>query len=544
MSRYSYVLAAIVLMNFLSNQTLAQSGSRSSQYAVLISVSKYAKTDQWRPLPYTIDEMREFRAVLLTTGFAKENIEFLHDEQADEKLRPTSANLLKKIKLMLNEIGPDDTLLIALNGHGVQYKGDATGYFCPVNADLLDKKTLVAMDGKDGLYGLIESCRAKRKLLIVNACRNDPTRDLSFAAEKVQIVDRDESEVPKGIAALFSCKPGQKSYYYPDEQKIKRSMFYHHLIEAWRGKYADGAKVTLDHVFDTVTRKTAADARTLFSEPQTPWPRRKYEGEWFVSAPPQVHRGLAYAEPRNERQMLDVYAPAEGKNLPVVVWIHGGGWRKGDKASVLGKPKAFVDNGFVFVAINYRFVPDVTVKDIAGDVAKAIRWTHDHAKDYGGDPNSIIVAGHSAGAQLAALVCTDDRYLSAEKLPLSIVKACVPVDGDTHDVPLQIRTVEERRAKIYRSSFGDEISQVELSPVTHVAKGKNIPPFLILYVADHPETNAQTQRLVKSLQQAGVSVQAYPAEGKNHTTINSDLGQPDDRSTQEMFRFLDAVMKR
>ena len=164
------------------------------------------------------------------------------------------------------------------------------------------------------------------------------------------------------------------------------------------------------------------------------------------AAEPQVHRDLAYAEPKNERQTLDVYAPAEGKNHPVVVWIHGGGWQAGDKTEVQEKPQAFVDKGFVFVSINYRLLPDGDDQEMAGDVAKAIRWVHDHAREYGGDPDTIFVMGHSAGAQLAALVCTDDRYLKAEGLPLSIIKGCVPVDGDTYDVPMQIATVEERRA--------------------------------------------------------------------------------------------------
>jgi arylformamidase len=269
----------------------------------------------------------------------------------------------------------------------------------------------------------------------------------------------------------------------------------------------------------------------------------------FLASPlhaeePKVHRGLAYAEPKNERQMLDVHAPTNGKNLPVVVWIHGGGWKRGDKADVNKKPQAFVDKGFVLVSISYRFVPNVTVKQIAGDVAKAIRWTHDHARDYGGDPKTIIVMGHSAGAQLAALVCTDERYLQAEKLPLSIIKGCVPVDGDTYDVPMQIKTVEEKRAKSYKMTFGDADSQKDLSSVTHVAKGKNIPPFLILHVADHPETKAQSQRLVKMLQEAGISARAYPAEGKNHITLNEDLGLPGDKPTQEMWEFLRAVLKK
>ncbi len=283
MSRRKFFVVGLLMVMVAGAPMLRGGSGKGTQYAILVAVSKYAKTADWKPLPYTIDEMGDFRAVLLDTGFAKENVEFLHDGQTDDKLRPTAANIVRKVTNMLDEIGENDTLLVALNGHGVQYKGDATGYFCPVNADLTDKKTLVPMDGKDGLYGLLEQCKAKRKLLIVNACRNDPTRDVSFARQKFDLVDRDEGEVPKGIAALFSCKPGQKSYYYPEEKMIKRSMFYHHLIEAWRGKYADGEKVTLDHVFDSVTRKTAADARRNYDEKKIPWPRRKYEGEWLLA---------------------------------------------------------------------------------------------------------------------------------------------------------------------------------------------------------------------------------------------------------------------
>src|SRR5947208_157471 len=217
--------------------------------------------------------------------------------------------------------------------------------------------------------------------------------------------------------------------------------------------------------------------------------------------------------------MLDVYAPTQDKNRPVVVWIHGGGWQAGDKKEVHQKPQAFADKGFVFVSINYRLLPKATIKQMAQDVAKAIRWVHDHARDYGGDPSTVIVMGHSAGAQLAALVCTDERYLKAEGLSFALIKGCVPVDGDTYDVPMQIRTVEKRRADIYRIKFGDEKMQKELSPVTHVARGKNIPPLLILHVAGHPETTGQSQRLVKAREAAGVAARAYPAAGKNLPTI-------------------------
>ena len=262
-----------------------------------------------------------------------------------------------------------------------------------------------------------------------------------------------------------------------------------------------------------------------------------------LAADPQVHRDLPYAEPKNERQTLDVYAPPDAKNLPIVFWIHGGGWQRGDKAEVQAKPQAFVDQGFVFVSTNYRFVPHVTIQQMAGDVAKSLRWVHVHAKEHGGNPQSIFVMGHSAGAQLAALVCTDERYLKAEELSLSIVKGCVPVDGDTYDVPLQIATVEERRANIYRQKFGDEASQKDLSPVTHVATGKNIPPFLILHVAEHPETKLQSQRLAAALEIVGISARAYPAEGKDHGTINAELGLPDDKPSKVLLEFVQRQLK-
>ncbi len=264
-----------------------------------------------------------------------------------------------------------------------------------------------------------------------------------------------------------------------------------------------------------------------------------------IAAEPKVYRDLAYAEPKNERQMLDVYAPAKGKNHPVVVWIHGGGWKAGNKTGVQNKPQAFVDKGYVFVATNYRFVPKVTVKEMTGDIAKAIRWVHDHAKEYGGDPKSIFVMGHSAGAHLAALVCTDDRYLKAEGLPLSIIKGCVPVDVSVYDIPKRVKDRGPAKPRISREVFGDtEDSWRELSPVTHIAKGKNIPAFLILHVADRQETKAQSHWLADNLKEAGIWAKVIAAEGTTHGTINSNLGLPDDKPTQQMWEFMAKALKK
>jgi arylformamidase len=260
-----------------------------------------------------------------------------------------------------------------------------------------------------------------------------------------------------------------------------------------------------------------------------------------------VKRDIPYANPAHERQVLDVYSAHNAKNLPVVFWIHGGGWQTGDKASVQIKPQAFMDKGFVFVSTNYRLLPSADMATIVRDIAKSIRWVHDHIAEHGGDPNRLFIMGHSAGAQLAALICTDDRYLKAEGLSLAIIKGCVPFDGDTYDVPAIIETAETRRrvhglpqAKFgHREKFGnDPEKHRDFSAVTHVAKDKGIPPFLILHVAEHADTTAQAQRLGNALKEAGVPVTVFGAKETTHNKINADLGLPDDPATKALFEFL------
>lgn len=267
----------------------------------------------------------------------------------------------------------------------------------------------------------------------------------------------------------------------------------------------------------------------------------------------EVKRDIPYVENGHERQVLDVHYPKDGKNLPVVFWIHGGGWQTGDKKDVQLKPKVFTEKGYVFVATNYRLLPAVDMSTLVRDVAKAVRWTHDHAAEFGGDPKRLLVMGHSAGAQLAALICTDDRYLKAEKLSLDIVKGCVPVDGDTYDVPAIIATAEARWkahglpfAKFgHREKFGnDPEKHKDFSAVTHVAKGKSIPPFLVLYVAGHPDVTAQAQRLGAVMKDAGLPVTLFGARETTHGKINADLGLPDDPATKALFEFLDKALKR
>src|SRR3954471_3878533 len=152
----------------------------------------------------------------------------------------------------------------------------------------------------------------------------------------------------------------------------------------------------------------------------------------------RVQKDIAYSEAGGDRTRLDVYAPADGNGHPVVIWIHGGAWQNGDKAHVRAKPRAFNERGYVLVSLNYRFHPAVTYKEQAGDIAQAIRWVHDHARVYGGDPGCIFLMGHSAGAHLAALVGTDHRYLERAGLKGGDLSGVILLDGAGYDIPRQI----------------------------------------------------------------------------------------------------------
>jgi acetyl esterase/lipase len=266
----------------------------------------------------------------------------------------------------------------------------------------------------------------------------------------------------------------------------------------------------------------------------------------------RVTRDIRYGT-ASERQVLDVHAPDGAKNMPVVFWIHGGGWQTGDKSMVALKPKAFMDAGFVFVSINHRLLPTVDMSAITRDVASALGWVHKNIATHGGDPTRLLVMGHSSGGQLAALMCTDDRYGKAEGVSLTMIKGCVPVDADTFDIPAIIE-VAETRARAHhlplptyghRQKFGnDPAKHRDFSAVTHVARDKGIPPFLILHIAGHPDTGAQARRFANVLEGSGIPVKVVAGRETTHASINDNIGAANDPVTKELFAFVADAIKR
>nr|WP_156256032.1 alpha/beta hydrolase [Sandarakinorhabdus oryzae] len=262
------------------------------------------------------------------------------------------------------------------------------------------------------------------------------------------------------------------------------------------------------------------------------------------SAGPQVPAGETIAYGRDPLQTLSVWrAPGNGP-APLVLFVHGGGWQRGDKDNATGRWKAvhYREAGYAFASINYRLVPAATVEQQATDVAMALKALLDRADRLGLDRRRVVLMGHSAGAHLVALVGTDERYLKTAGLSFADVAGIIPIDGAAYDVPAQLQQAGPRMAQTYGQAFGsDPARQRALSPTAQAA-APNAPAFLLLHV-QRPDGVTQNHALATALLAAhtAVDVVSIPGEGlMGHMEINRRLGDPDYAGTAPVDRWLHA----
>ena len=133
-------------------------------------------------------------------------------------------------------------------------------------------------------------------------------------------------------------------------------------------------------------------------------------------------------------QKLDIYLPENKKFSPVLVFIHGGGWRGGDKKNHEKKGEFFTKRGYVFISINYRLPPKAKHPLQIEDVASALNWIQENISQFKGKPDEIYILGHSAGAYLTALISTDEQHLNEHELGLDIIKGAMLIDSATYDL--------------------------------------------------------------------------------------------------------------
>jgi acetyl esterase/lipase len=246
----------------------------------------------------------------------------------------------------------------------------------------------------------------------------------------------------------------------------------------------------------------------------------------------------------DELQAVD-YWPGATRNAPLVVFVHGGGWKRGDKDMMEGSAKLehWQALGYAVASVNYRLVPDNTVEQQGADVASAVAYLKTNAARLGFDGSRIALIGHSAGAHLVALVGTDPSYLRAAGMSLSDIAGIIPLDGACYDVAYQLSTGAPLMHKTYLQAFGtDAARQKKLSPTLQAAS-PNAPEFLILHV-QRDDARKQSNDLAAALERAGTPARVEQFKGRGllgHAAINRRLGEADYPATPVVDGFLKKV---
>jgi acetyl esterase/lipase len=276
------------------------------------------------------------------------------------------------------------------------------------------------------------------------------------------------------------------------------------------------------------TRWAQADA------PATPSAEKTYEVEAI--------RNIAYydgADADKVRHKLDLFVPKGAKEYPVVLFIHGGAWRHGDK-DFLGIYSKFgqscARHGIGAVVSNYRLSPAVKHPEHVRDVARAFAWTHKNIQKHGGRPDEIFISGHSAGGHLAALLATDEKYLKAEGLSRSDIKGVIPMSGP-YRIPEQ--------SPLFNTSFGDDPTvRKDASPLAHVDEGA--PPFCIVYAENELPycEKAVAEAFCKALCDKKCTAYTREIKSRNHVTLITKACDDHDPAAEALLEFVAKTCKK
>jgi len=223
-----------------------------------------------------------------------------------------------------------------------------------------------------------------------------------------------------------------------------------------------------------------------------------------------VVRDVSYGSAALQR--FDVYAPPHARNAPVIFMVHGGGWRRGDKAMsriVDNKAAHWVPKGYVFISVNYRL--DVDALEQANDIARALDVAQKRASEWGGDRTKFILMGHSAGAHLVALVAARNTA------PLA---GTVVLDSAALDV---VSVMQSRHFRFYDDAFGSDPAKWRAASPFHAAT-KKTAPMLVVCSSRRATSCTQAHAFVNRLTTLGTRASVLE-ENLSHRQINEELGE-------------------
>lgn len=217
---------------------------------------------------------------------------------------------------------------------------------------------------------------------------------------------------------------------------------------------------------------------------------------------------------------LDIYRPrAVGTQVagdaPVLVFFYGGAWQRGARAQYRFVGQRFADAGVLTIVADYRTWPRAGFPDFVQDGAAAIAWAHAHARDYGGDPGRLFVSGHSAGAQIAALIGADARYLARHSLRPKQLAGVIGLSG-----PYDFNVTG-----VYQQIFGPPSQWPQAQAVNFVDGDE--PPFLLIHGdADQTVETADSRQFADALRARGVAVELLLLPGGGHLAPMTGIYSP------------------
>jgi len=234
------------------------------------------------------------------------------------------------------------------------------------------------------------------------------------------------------------------------------------------------------------------------------------------SANIEIRRDISYGD--GERRSLDVYRPRNAYGAALCVFYYGGGWEGGSKESYTFVAAALAARGIVTVVPDYRVYPEVRFPEFLADAAQAARWAKDHAIELGADPDRIVLAGHSAGAHIAAMLTLDPQWLDAVGLePRRNLAGLVGIAGPYDFLPLQSRTL--------KSIFGPAEQLARTQPINFV-KGGEPPTLLLAGGLDLSVDPRNSERLAARLEAAGSEVTAIEYPWIGHALVLGAVARP------------------
>ncbi len=244
---------------------------QADQYAFLVGVRDYSLNNELNSLKFTEDDVHALATTLQSSGVPQENVILMTQRMAASKARlsPRSDQIRKELALLLSELTVNDSIVVGFSGHGLQFKDDPVNYFCPLDAKPDDKSTLISLTE---VYESLNDCKAQTKLLLVDACRDDPLSVVAKSAKRIelqQVSDRLPPVLAGGTIAIFSCSASQQSFESPE---LKSGLFFHFVNRALAGEADEDGDRAVDLIeLEFFTIKSVQKwARVNLGKPQIP----------------------------------------------------------------------------------------------------------------------------------------------------------------------------------------------------------------------------------------------------------------------------------